>query len=139
MPKPGLNVLKRISQIQHYRRTAMTKIVKSELRHIMLPQNSWNMGRKITWFDQFSNFVHIDIVQILLTVAATTQFPVLFLLCFHPKQNLLKGCNQRECPKTGFRFGTVRFDQLCFTIYRGFCNSMANSDGFSLKINSIPS
>ena len=49
----------------------MAKVVKSDFRHIMLLQNSGNMCRKIPRFDQFSDFVHIDVVQILLTVAAT--------------------------------------------------------------------
>ena len=63
----------------------MTKIMKSELRHIVLFQNSGDMGGKITGFDQLTDFVHIDIVQIFLTVAATAQFSVLRLFCFHPK------------------------------------------------------
>ena len=136
--KPCLNLFQRDTMREQKRSTAMAKIVKSELRHIVLLQNSRNMICKIAGSYQFPNFVHIDIVQILSAIAVTAQLPILLLLGFHLEQYFLKRCYQRKRSKAGRCFGTVCNDQFCFSVHCCFCDCVANGDGLSLKIDGIP-
>ena len=46
---------------------------------------------------QFSNGVHIDVIQVVTTVTRSANLTVDFLLLFQLPQQFFKGRNQRKC------------------------------------------
>ena len=116
----------------------VAKIVEANMWHIVFFQKSFEMRCKVIRFNDFSNFIHIDIVEIVCTITGTAEFPVFFLIFSHLKQDCLIRCNKRKGTAAGFCLCSVAGNNLKFTINLCLLNGMLDCNGLLFKINGIP-
>ena len=136
--KPRLNFLHGDTLGKQKRCTAMAKIVEANMWHIVFFQKSFEMRCEVIRFNDFSNFIYIDIVEIVCTITGTAEFPVFFLIFSHLKQDCLIRCNKRKGTAAGFCLCSVAGNNLKFTINLCLLNGMLDCNGLLFKINGIP-
>ena len=96
MSQPLLNLLQAHTIGIQKARAAMSQITETNPSHIVFLQQVWEMLCQIAGFHQLTDFVDIDVVQILFAVRPAAELAVHLLLCFHPEKQFLKGRNQRQ-------------------------------------------
>ena len=116
----------------------VAKIVEANMWHIVFFQKSFEMRCEVIRFNDFSNFIYIDIVEIVCTITGTAEFPVFFLIFPHLEQDFLIGCNKRKGTAAGFCLCSVTGNNLKFTINLCLLNGMLDCNGLLFKINGIP-
>ena len=136
--QPLLNLLQAHTIGIQKTRTAMPEIMKTNPSQIVFLQQVGEMLRQIAGFHQLTDFVDIDVVQILFAVRPATELPVHLLLRFHPEKQFLKGRHQRQRPIAGFRFGAVLLHNHAFPVFGKLCHGMADGDGLVFKVNRVP-
>ena len=136
--KPRLNFLHGDTLGKQKRCTAMAKIVEANMWHIVFFQKSFEMRCEVIRFNDFSNFIYVDIVEIVCTITGTAEFPVFFLIFSHLKQDCLIRCNKRKDTAAGFCLCSVTGNNLKFTINLCLLNGMLDCNGLLFKINGIP-
>ena len=83
VPQPFLNLLQAHTIGVQQAGTAVSKIMKTYLFQLVLCQENLEMLGDEIGLHQFSNGVHIDVIQVVITVTYSANLAVDFLLLFH--------------------------------------------------------
>ena len=86
VPQPFLNLFQAHTIGVQQTGTAMSQIMKTYLFQLVLCQQNLKMLGDEIGLHQFSNGVHIDVIQVVTTVTCSANLAVDFLLLFHLPQ-----------------------------------------------------
>ena len=86
MPQPFLNFFQAHTIGVQLAGTTVSKIMKTYLFQLVLCQENLEMLGDEIGLHQFSNGVHIDVIQVVTTVTCSANLAVDFLLLFHLPQ-----------------------------------------------------
>ena len=112
--------------------------MEADSSHSMLLKEVRESCCQIFRLHQFSEFVHEDVVLVLLAVTVSAQSLIRSLLVLQGIQCFFKGLNDRQRSERGFGLGTILRNDRGFAVQTSLCNHMTNSKDLPLKVNRIP-
>lgn len=105
--KPGLDVLHRISQVQHYRCTAVPKVMKADPAKSVFGQQLLEFLRNEVRLQEHAHFVYADKVQVGRIITGSTELPLGQLMSAQV-QKIVEGIlAERERSATEFSLGHI--------------------------------
>ena len=139
MSQPLLNVFQRNAVCVKQTGTTVSKIMEADSSHSMLLKEVRESCCQIFRLHQFSEFVHEDVVLVLLAVTVSAQSLIRSLLVLQGIQCFFKGLNDRQRSERGFGLGTILRNDRGFAVQTSLCNHMTNSKDFPFKVNGMAS
>ena len=69
--------------------------MKADAAHAVVFEKLREPLRQMSWLDPLAQIVDVDIIPVIVAIALAAKLPVLFLFCFYPQEQFLKGRHDR--------------------------------------------
>lgn len=138
MSQPLLNVFQAHTVRMKQTRAAMPEIVKADFPQPVLLQYQREMLGDVSRLYQLSDFVDVDVTEVLLVIHPAAQLSVCLLLGFQAIQKFLERRHQRQRPIAGFGLGPVFLNDRAFPVHTDLRYRVANGQRLLLKVDSVP-
>ena len=94
--EPLLNILQRHAVGIKQGRTGMTQIVEADAAHTVVFEKLRERLCQMSGLDPLAQIVDVDIIPVIVAIALAAKISVLFLFCFYPQEQFLKGRHDRQ-------------------------------------------
>ena len=116
----------------------MSQIMKTYLFQLVLCQQNIKMLGDEIGLHQFSQSIHIDVLQVIITVAISAYLAVDLLLGLNLQQQSLEWWNQWKCPAAGFCFRGILQNHCTLSVHFDLHHRVLESEGLAFKVDGIP-
>ena len=121
--KPLLDFFHRHTVCVKHAGVGMPEIVKTDRPQAVLFQKSRKRLRQIAGLDRLAHIVHVNVIEVILTIAVSADLSIQLLLLPKRQKKILKLRDNRKRAAARFRFRPVFADRFGFTVYHRLCNN----------------
>ena len=121
--EPLLDLFHRHAVCVKHAGVGMPEIVKTDRPQAVLFQKSRKRLRQIAGLDRLAHIVHVNVIEVILTIAVSADLSIQLLLLPKRQKKILKLRDNRKRAAARFRFRPVFADRFGFTVYHRLCNN----------------